>query len=404
MRADRHDDAPPPEIERELEAIDAALEGAPPLTDLGRLALELRDERPEPRPAWAGELDRRVTAGFERPGGGASWWKRRIGAQPMLPLGALASVLLVLTLSIAVLSSNRGDDESESAGGGVAASEELDSGGGGASGADESPVIENERQAAPQPASGGAEPASSLAPPLPPVPGDPRPGSDGRRVRKVERSASLNLVAQPEQIERVAAGVVRITDSVGGFVVTSSVSTGDGGTFELRVPSRRLQQALAELSKLAHVAERNQATTDITAQHVSARERLQDARAERRSLLRRLAAATTDDEAASLRARLRTVSAQIARAKAALASVRNRAAFSTVAVTLTADPEPGGADEGAWTPGDALDDAVRVLEVVAGVALVSLAVLLPLSLLVLVGWGAAQWAARRRRERALDAV
>ena len=66
-------------------------------------------------------------------------------------------------------------------------------------------------------------------------------------------------------------------------------------------------------------------------------------------------------------------------------------------------PRGGGEDEGgAWTPGDAFDDALRVLEVAAGVLVVAAAVLLPLALIWLLAWLARRGVSRRRRERALD--
>jgi hypothetical protein len=85
--------------------------------------------------------------------------------------------------------------------------------------------------------------------------------------------------------------------------------------------------------------------------------------------------------------------------------VRNRAAFSTVGVTLVAE-HGGGAEEedGTWTPGDAAGDALRLLEVAAGVALVALALALPLSLLALAAALAMRWMRRRRRDHALEAV
>ena len=83
--------------------------------------------------------------------------------------------------------------------------------------------------------------------------------------------------------------------------------------------------------------ERTQATEDITSVVVSARDRVQNARAERRSLLRRLGRADTDAQAAALRARLRVVSRQIAAAKASLARASNRARFATVDVEVVAD-------------------------------------------------------------------
>jgi hypothetical protein len=58
---------------------------------------------------------------------------------------------------------------------------------------------------------------------------------------------------------------------------------------------------------------------------------------------------------------------------------------------------------GPWAPRDALGDALRVLEVAAGVALVTLAVLLPLALLALIAWPLGRAITRRRREAALDA-
>ena len=61
-------------------------------------------------------------------------------------------------------------------------------------------------------------------------------------------------------------------------------------------------------------------------------------------------------------------------------------------------------DDGVWSPGDAAQDALRVLEVIAGVALIALAVLLPLAVVVIGLWLAARWGSRRGRERALDAA
>jgi hypothetical protein len=252
--------------------------------------------------------------------------------------------------------------------------------------------------------------SSSLAAPrrsIPPAPGGGDPGSDARRARRVERTAALTLAARPRAIEDVADRVVRVTDASGGYVASSSVSGGAdaGGSFRLRIPTARLQRTIAELSRLAHVRERTQATNDITAESVSARERLREARREREGLLRALAGATTLNETDSIKARLRIVNRQIGVARAAVARVDNRARFANVEVTLVADRNAGagaGDDDGTWTPGDALDDAVRVLEVAAGIALIALALALPIGLIAALGVAASRVAGRRRRERALD--
>jgi hypothetical protein len=90
----------------------------------------------------------------------------------------------------------------------------------------------------------------------------------------------------------------------------------------------------------------------------------------------------------------------VAAARRALAHQRSRATFSTVLVTL--EPRSGASPGGAWTPGDALHDAGRVLEVAAGVALVGAAVAVPVGLLAAAAWAAVRLGARRRRERLLD--
>ena len=232
------------------------------------------------------------------------------------------------------------------------------------------------------------------------------PGSDGRRTRAQERSAALTLAARPRRIEEVAAGILRVTDAAGGFVASSSVSggSGSGGSFELRIPVARLDKAVADLSRLAKVRERTQSSRDITAETVSARERLREARREREGLLRALANATTLNETEAVKARLRSVNRRIASSRASLRRVVNRARYANVSVELVADR--GGAagvvDDGRWTPGDALRDAARVLEVAAGVAVIVLALLLPFALIGALGLLSARLTARRRRERALD--
>jgi len=198
----------------------------------------------------------------------------------------------------------------------------------------------------------------------------------------------------------VAGEVSDVASALGGFVSSSSVSSTSGGDLQLRVPSTRLDTTIQRLSKLGKVRDLSRNTRDITAAVVSARDRLKDARAERKSLLKQLGNATTLDETAKLRARLRVVSREIAAARNALARVNNRADFANVSVTLVATRNNVGG--GVWTPADAFHDALRVLEVVAGVLLIAAAIALPLLIAWLLGWFARRSVTRRRRERALD--
>ena len=216
----------------------------------------------------------------------------------------------------------------------------------------------------------------------------------------------LDLATSARDLDRVADGVVRATDASGGFVASSqvdAVATGGTARFDLRVPTDRLDATLAALSRLGHVRSRSQSTDDVTGAVVSARERLSDAQAERRALLRALGRARTSTQAEAIRARLRLARTEIASARSDLHALGRRTAFSSVSVTVSA--RGGGASGGgSFGPDDALNDAVRILGAVAGGLLVALAALLPVAAVVALVWLGARTVRRRGRERALDAV
>ena len=367
----------------------------PELAELGEL---LREDPPKPSEGWGRRLDERVAAGFPATPRARRRFRLRRPRALLPALGFAASLLLVGVVSLALISrsGDRNDVGTGASGGG---SSESAGGMQGeiSRGAKEDATIQD----AAKPSAGLASPQAAIAPS--PGGGDPR--SDRRSARRVERSAAVTLAAPRRDVDGVADGIVRVTDAAGGYVASSSVA-GDGGSFDLRIPTARLPRALADLSRLAHVRERSQSSNDITAESVSARDRLRAARREREGLLRQLARAVTLNETASIRSRLAIVARELAGARTSVRRVGNRASFANVAVALVAARGSAAApdDEGAWTPGDAARDAVRVLEVAAGVILVALAVALPILLLAALAWLASRVTVRRRRARALDAA
>ena len=83
-----------------------------------------------------------------------------------------------------------------------------------------------------------------------------------------------------------------------------------------------------------------------------------------------------------------------------LNNVKRQGRFATVNVEVTSSGP--NSDEGDWSLGDALDDAGRVIEVIGGIALVSLAVIVPLALVAAIAWLIAARARRHQRDRALE--
>jgi hypothetical protein len=374
----------------------------------GDLAVLLREDRPEPDPAFAHRMDKLVERGFQgwRPPlrmEKKPWWR------PLMSGPALGTALAAMLVALVVALPNHPDDGGGgSSGGGSSASGGSSAETAAAPNASDSAGGRSEAE----PLSGDASVQSATSPgSVAPAPGPGSPSSDRARVRKVERSASITLATRPRDIDKVSKAIQAETKAARGFVVSASVSAsrfGGNGDFELRVPTAGLDDFMGRLARLAAVRERADRSQDITAAAVSARKQLTDARAERSSLLRQLADAVTLTETAAIRARLAIVSREIEVAKAGVRRIQNRANFSTVRVTLVADasavPPSDSDDDGGWSPADAAHDALRVLEVTAGVLLVGLAVLGPLAVLALLVAGSARWTTRRRRERALDAV
>lgn len=248
------------------------------------------------------------------------------------------------------------------------------------------------------PAQAGAE-QRVIAPPVPPD-GDLAPG---RRDRKVERSAQLELAAQAKEFDRVADSVFAIAARHDGFVLSSSFTEGVGGAnsgfFDLRVPVGRLTATLNELSRLATVRTRSESANDVTGRFVATHDRLQIARAERKSLLTRLENAATDRAAQAIRQRLEIVAGEINGLRSTLRSMRERTDYAAVSVSLV-DKDAGSSATASETD-EAVDDAVGSLEDILNFLIRALGILLPLGLAAGVGWLVASRARRRARERAL---
>ena len=386
----------------QLVAIDDALEtGAAdhsdPLTrELQELALALRADAPEPDAEFRHELGRRVRSGFPK----RAPLRKPLWRRAMTPAFATGVVVVPLVL-IAILASGSGESGLDGGGGDQGSS--ASGGGGSADAGVAAPEIEAPDRA---PTARAFERASDQAA-LSKAPAVSVPPADGfapgQRNRKIERSIGLELEMPVDEMARVAEQVTTVTNRHGGFVLSSSVSTGEdsaGGDFELRIPAASLRPALRDLTGLADVRTQTQTGRDVTREHVTATDRLQAARAERRSLLRRLELATTDEEAEAIRRRLDLVAGEINGLRSQLRSLRLRTNYAVVTVSLLPkDGNEGGAVGGSFD--DALGDAGDLFVGVAGIIVRALAVGLPLGAIALAGWLAGRAFTRRRRESAL---
>jgi hypothetical protein len=393
-----------PDLAAELEAIDATLSGRivdPEFAELAELTVMVAAERPQLAPDRARALDERVLrrsgAGTRMPAGRPRWALRAPGWAAGLTVAAAAAAAVIVVAG---------------------------SGGGRSTGTFNGSASSSASNAAPahrSPASSAAKQLGSLSSRGAPIPAAPTGAGSGSTpvpapsARKTIQSAQLQLSAPGRWVDVVAQEVFDAVGQEKGIVRNSQVTAAAGGngyaTFNLSIPSSNLSDTVTRLSALQHsrVVSRTDGTQDVNGPYLSDQRRLGDVRALRTSLLKQLANATTQAQIDSLTAQIRDVEAQITQAEATLHRLEYQISFSQLLVTINAGPVPlplGAPSRtgGGFTIGRAAHDALHVLTVAAGVALILLAALVPVSLLIALGVWVSLTLRRRRREHALDAA
>jgi len=441
-----------PEIAGALMAVDATLAGDPvdpEYAELAELALILRRERPRTSDAFAARLDERVQRRFARPaqaarGTGLRRWLT--GSVAGLAAAAAATVLVVVISNGSHGASNSASSAaaefgpstvaSSSSAAASAAATSASAGAAAGSGANNRLAPDAQRLARPgaiglphAPAthgygalksaqssaasSAGSATGSSASQAATGAPGTTIPSPVIPGKRQVVQSAQLILSVAPRKIDDVAQQVFDVVGQEKGYVNGSNVTSGgpDGNAFfQLSVPSSNLAATLAALSELkgARVVSRTDNTNDITGQVGGAGQKLAEARALRRSLLKQLANATTTEQVTSIQARLHDANASIASDLSTLRGLQRQVAYSNITLRIQSSTAPPPVthhhSSSGFTLGKAAHDAGRVLVVVAGVALIVLAVLVPVGLVAaLLAW-IGYTVRRRRRDQALDLV
>jgi hypothetical protein len=251
-------------------------------------------------------------------------------------------------------------------------------------------------QVVPLEASASAAAGTALAP----TPGGEAPGESPARLQQVE--ASISLGGGSEGVQVIADRVGQLAVAAGGFVENSKVELRHGSageaTLTLKLPSANLAGTLAKLQRLAPVRAESQSLQDLSGQYDALGARLAAARAERSALLRALAKAETAAALESLHQRIAQADGAIASEERQQASISRTASQAEVEVSVLGETAH---TSGGLTLGRGLHDAGHILVVALAVALIALAVLVPLALLLgALTIGTRGWR-RQQRERAL---
>jgi hypothetical protein len=395
------------------------------------LERDLRAERPQADLDFARRLDEWAEAGFPRDSGlgprldqrrgplGRAWDRLRTvpPRRVLLPVGAVATAVVIAGVAVTQITDDDVQFSSAPATQTETSEDSADSAGGfseeSASSATEKPAPEPSSPAAaadeydlalPDQNRDAGQSSAEIAPAAGAgTAGDGDGIARGENERITNATARLSLGAPADEVQDVANGVVDVTDRYDGIVVNSQVTSDQAGaraTFELELPYADLDGALADLSELGDVISRTETAEDITPQAVRARKDLADLHDRIREARVELIQADTRDEKLILKSQIASLEASADAAEQELNGVVRQGRFATVDVEVRSDGP--AADDGDWSLGDAVDDAGRALEIIGGVALITLAILLPVALVGGVAAFALSRSRARARERALD--
>jgi hypothetical protein len=224
----------------------------------------------------------------------------------------------------------------------------------------------------------------------------------GNRAQKI--SATLTVeVPDSDAVSRAAQDALNLTRSLGGFVVTSSVATGEQGSASItvRVPVDKVQDAIAGLSGLGRIVSQ-QVTVEDRQEDIDAfQRRSRSLRSQIALMNARLESESLDAETrARLEARLKNLKADLRGARVSLDVLRSEARMSTVQLTVVT-PGASGAVAPTSRLDRTIDEALNVLAWEGVIALALLIVLAPFALVALAAWVGRRLYRRHEEERLL---
>jgi hypothetical protein len=224
-------------------------------------------------------------------------------------------------------------------------------------------------------------------------------------TRPQRYAAELTLeVADADVLSEAAARALRITDSLGGYVLTSALDTqgGDGSSsLVVRVPTSRVQDAIVRLTALGTLVAQRVTVDDLGGQ-LDALGRQETALVAEVARLRRELArpGLAPEERAALRGRLAQARSELAQVRAAQTQTTEEARYATVSLLLRTEESSGVAPAPSRLD-RALDEAASILAWEGIALLYALVVVGPFALLAGGPWLAHRALRRREDERLL---
>jgi hypothetical protein len=217
-------------------------------------------------------------------------------------------------------------------------------------------------------------------------------------------SATLTVeVRNSDAVSRAAQDALDLTRSLGGYVVSSSVATGEEGSASItvRVPVAKVQDAIAGLSGLGRIVAQQVTIDDLQ----ETLDQLETREAAVRGQIARIRARLENEQLdpqteAVLRARLQTLREELRALRTGIASTNAEARMSTIQLTVVT-PNAFGAVAPSSRIDRTIDEALNVLAWEGIVALGLVIILAPFALVAFAAWLGRRLYRRHEEERLL---
>jgi uncharacterized protein DUF4349 len=218
--------------------------------------------------------------------------------------------------------------------------------------------------------------------------------TDSATTGRAQRvSATLTVeVRDSNGVSRAAQDALDLTRSLGGYVVSSSVTTGEQGNASLtvRVPVARVQDAITGLSGLGRIVSQQVSVEDLQEQLDQLEHRRASLVEQITRITARLESQDLDAETtAALEARRRALRTELRAVRSQMAGTNAEARMSTIQLSIVTPDSSGTV-----VPGSRIDRTIdKALNVLAWEGVVALGMLIVLAPFALVGL--ALWLGRR---------
>lgn len=191
---------------------------------------------------------------------------------------------------------------------------------------------------------------------------------DQQAERLVVRTAYLSIVV-PEP-EAAMNDLARLAEAMGGFVVSSDLSTmqlANGAevpraSITFRVPAEKFQESLEQVRRMAsRVDEERIQGQDVTEEYVDLRARLSNLRAAEKQLQTIMEQATRTEDVLQVYRELTNIRGEIERLQGRIRYLEQSAAMSAITVDLVPDEASQPLHIGHWEPKGVAKDALEAL-------------------------------------------